>query len=167
VMPMGSKQRVLEFLEKSGVDSEFREFDETTKSSALAAIALGCPVAEIAKSVVFMAPGPLVVVISGDKRVDASKLARVSGGAPRVATPSEVRDATGYPIGGVPPFPHDEGVRVLVDESLGRQRWVWAAAGAPNAVFRIEVKAIVSLTGGGLRDLAEQDSRHIESPNQI
>jgi prolyl-tRNA editing enzyme YbaK/EbsC (Cys-tRNA(Pro) deacylase) len=152
---MGSRQRVLEFLGKAGVPAEVRDFEGTTKSSTLAAAALGCSVAEIAKSVVFVTPGPVVVVISGDKRVDPRKLAGISGGEPRVATADEVRELTGYPIGGVPPFPHRQGVHVMVDGSLARHRWVWAAAGAPNAVFRIESEALVSLTGGDSRDLAE------------
>ena len=76
---MGSRGRVSEYLSKSGAKYELREFDESTRNSALAAQALGCSVAEIAKSVVFVGEKAAVVVISGDKRVDGAKLAEVMG----------------------------------------------------------------------------------------
>jgi prolyl-tRNA editing enzyme YbaK/EbsC (Cys-tRNA(Pro) deacylase) len=135
------------FLESAGLGSEIREFGESTRNSGLAAEALGCTIAEIAKSVVFVGPSTSVVVISGDKKVDQSKLGSVVGGPVRVATPGEVRGRTGYPVGGVPPFPHGEGVRVLPDASLLRFESVWAAAGAPNAVFRVRSRELVRLVG--------------------
>lgn len=134
---------------------DIREFDASTKNSALAAKALGCTVAEIAKSVVFRAAGAVVVVISGDKRVDTGKLSELTGGDVSVATPDEVRTLTGYPIGGVPPFPHLDGVRVYCDESLRRFENVWAAGGAPNVVFRISSKELVENVGGTPVDVAE------------
>ncbi len=145
---MGSREKVAEFLSKVGEKVEVREFDESTKNSALAAKALGCSVGEIAKSVVFVGPDTIVVVISGDRRVDTRRLATAVGGEVRVATPDEVRVRTGYPIGGVPPFPHGEGVRVLADSSLRRFGRVWVAAGAPNAVFGISVDDLLGLVGG-------------------
>lgn len=144
---MGSIERVREFLSKSGVAYELREFGESTKNSALAARALGCTVAEIAKSVVFVGEGTAVVIISGDKKVDPARLAVASGEPMRIATPEEVHDRTGFPIGGVPPFPHGEGVTVLPDSSLARFSHVWAAAGTPNAVFRISSRDMFGLLG--------------------
>jgi prolyl-tRNA editing enzyme YbaK/EbsC (Cys-tRNA(Pro) deacylase) len=151
---LGSRERVAEYLTRSGVRYEVREFDESTKNSPLAAQALGCTVAEIAKSVVFVGGQTAVVVASGDKRVSVPKLSKVISGA-RMARPDEVREKTGYPIGGVPPFPHREGVVVLPDVSLTRFRSVWAAAGAPNAVFRIDPTDIMRLLGAGPFDLCE------------
>ena len=151
---MRSRERVGAFLAAKGLTVDVREFGESTRNSALAAEALGCTVAEIAKSVVFVGPRVVVVVISGDRRVDVGKLETMEGGKVRVATPEEVREKTGYPIGGVPPFPHAEGISVVADTSLLRHGQVWAAAGAPNAVFRVEVKDLVRLTGGATRDLA-------------
>jgi len=133
---------------------EAREFGESTKNSELAAQALGCSVAEIAKSVVFVGAATVVVIISGDKRVDAEKLSAVCGGSVRVAKPDEVRERTGYPIGGVPPFPHSEGVSVLPDSSVTRFEHVWAAGGTPNAVFRIGTSDLVRLVGKGPFELA-------------
>jgi prolyl-tRNA editing enzyme YbaK/EbsC (Cys-tRNA(Pro) deacylase) len=152
---MGSRERVVDFLSKSGITYELREFDESTKNSALAAKALGCTVAEIAKSVVFVAGATAVVIISGDKKVNAARLAGAVGEPMRVATPEEVRERTGFPIGGVPPFPHGEGVRVLPDSSLTRFRRVWAAAGTPNAVFRIASSDLMKLIGSGPYELSE------------
>jgi len=152
---VGSRERVAEFLAKSGAPFALREFDESTKNSALAAQALGCTVAEIAKSVVFVGKATAVVVISGDRRVDQAKLSRLAGGEMRPATPGEVRERTGFPIGGVPPFPHLQEVAVFPETSLGRFREVWAAAGAPNAVFRIGTSDLVRLVGRGPFELAE------------
>jgi prolyl-tRNA editing enzyme YbaK/EbsC (Cys-tRNA(Pro) deacylase) len=152
---LGSRERVSEYLSRSGVRFELREFDESTKNSALAALALGCSVAEIAKSVVFVGEKTAVVIISGDKRVDGGKLAKVTGTELRIAKPEEVRDRTGFPIGGVPPFPHGERVTVLADSSITRFGHVWAAAGTPNSVFGIETPDLLRLLGTVPVDLAE------------
>ena len=152
---MGSRGRVSEYLSKSGAKYEHREFDESTKSSVLAAQALGCSVEEIAKSVVFVGEKTAVVIISGDKRVDGTKLARVTGAELRVAKADEVRNRTGFPIGGVPPFPHGEGVVVLVDASLTRFGHVWAAAGTPHSVFGIGTPDLFRLLGSRPVDVAE------------
>jgi len=150
----GSSKRVSRYLAEAGVKSRIREFADSTKNSSLAAEALGCTVAEIAKSVVFVGPHTVVVVLSGDRRVDPKKLRNLVGGPVRFATPEEVRNTTGYPVGGVPPFPHRSGVRVFTDSSLARFENVWAAAGAPNAVFQIQAKDLVRLVGEDMHDLS-------------
>jgi len=137
------------------VKFEIREFEESTRNSALAAQALGCTIAEIAKSVVFVGATTAVVIISGDRKVDRERLARAAGEALRIASPEEVRQRTAFPIGGVPPFPHGQGVSVMPDSSLRRFQSVWAAAGAPNAVFRIRVVDLLRLVGKGTYELAE------------
>ena len=151
---MGSRERVAEYISKSGLKVEMREFDGSTSSSALAARALGCSVAEIAKSVVFVGVGTAVVIISGDRKVDAEKLAKETGEKMRIATPAEVKERTGFPIGGVPPFPHGAGIAVYPDLSLERFGAVWAAAGTPNAVFRIGASDLIAHLGRGPFDLA-------------
>jgi prolyl-tRNA editing enzyme YbaK/EbsC (Cys-tRNA(Pro) deacylase) len=148
--------RVSDYLSKSGAKYELREFDGSTKNSALAAHALGCGVAEIAKSVVFVGEKTAVVIISGDRRVDGAKLARIVGAELRAARADEVRDRTGFPIGGVPPFPHGEGIVVLADASLTRFGRVWAAAGTPNSVFGIGTQDLFRLLGSKPVDVAEQ-----------
>lgn len=143
-----------EYLAKSGAEHEVKEFGESTRSSALAAQVLGCTVAEIAKCVVFVGRRTAVVVASGDKRVSVAKLSKVVGEV-RMAAPDEVRERTGFPVGGVPPFPHGDEVAVLPDVSLTRFRSVWAAAGAPNVVFRMAPADIIRLVGSGPYDLCE------------
>ncbi len=151
---MGSRERVADYLSSSGVPVEIREFGESTRNSELAAQALGCRVAEIAKSVVFVGRTTAVVIISGDKRVDAGKLSKLVGERMRIAKPEEVRERTSFPIGGVPPFPHAEGVTVFPDSSLTRFRDVWAAAGTPNVVFRIASGDLIRLVRKGPFELA-------------
>ena len=152
---VGSVERVTAHVRDIGLDVQFRSFDVSTKSSALAAQALGCTVAEIAKSVVFRGKRAVVVVISGDRRVDQSRLSAVEGSPVAMATPSEVRGMTGYPIGGVPPFPHAPEVGVLVDSSVTRFDSVWAAGGAPNAVFRLKSKDLLRILGGSPVQVSE------------
>jgi prolyl-tRNA editing enzyme YbaK/EbsC (Cys-tRNA(Pro) deacylase) len=152
---VGSRERVSEYLSKTGAKYELKEFDESTKNSALAAQALGCTVAEIAKGVVFVGAKTAVIIISGDKRVDGAKLAKAAGADLRIAKPDEVRERTGFPIGGVPPFPHEEGVTVFADESLCRFSHVWAAAGSPNSVFRIGTRDLLRLIASPAVDVAE------------
>jgi prolyl-tRNA editing enzyme YbaK/EbsC (Cys-tRNA(Pro) deacylase) len=94
-------------------------------------------------------------VISGDKRVDIRKLSAAVGGGVSKADADWVRERTGYVIGGVPPFPHDEGVRVLLDASLRRFRKVWAAAGDPNSVMNISVADIEVALGSEPVDFAQ------------
>ena len=151
---MGSRERVSGYLSSSGVPFEFKEFGESTRNSELAAKALGCSVPEIAKSVVFVNGSAAVVIISGDKRVDSAKLSKLIGEEVRIAKPDEVREKTGFPIGGVPPFPHAEGVAVFPDSSLMRFEHVWAAGGTPNAVFRIATADLIRLVGRGPFELS-------------
>ncbi|MEM3753440.1 MAG: YbaK/EbsC family protein [Candidatus Micrarchaeaceae archaeon] len=117
---------------------------ESTKTSVLAAASLGCTVAEIAKSIAFgyVAGGKektVVAVLSGDKKVDTAKLKKLLGAESiHIMGPEEVKEKTGYAIGGVPPFPHKNGITVIADKSLLRFQYVWAAAGASNAVMKIK-----------------------------
>ena len=151
---MDGAEEVSHYLKSSGVEYDLRTLDQSTSTSALAARALGCTVAEIAKSVVFLGTTTAVVVISGDRRVDVVKLSRAVGGPMRVGTAEEVSNLTGYRIGGVPPFPHRKGVVVLLDSSVLEHRMVWAAAGAPNAVFRIKSDELARLVGGEPKDVS-------------
>lgn len=143
----GSK-RVSAYLEEKGIEARVVTLDESTRTSQLAAEALGCTVPEIAKSIAFKAgEGAVIVVISGDRRVDAKKVGAVLGVKVGNADADAVKALTGYPIGGVPPFPHDAGVRVLLDRSLTRFEKVWAAAGTPNSVMNLTVEQLHGLVG--------------------
>jgi len=149
----GSK-RVGEFLMETGLEAQVATLDDSTRTSQMAADALGCSVAQIAKSIVFIDGGAVVVVISGDKRVDPKKLSALLGEKVKIADADAVRRGTGYVIGGMPPFPHAEGVRVILDSSLSRFDEVWTAAGTPNSVMKISVSDLGDVVSGGFVEVA-------------
>jgi prolyl-tRNA editing enzyme YbaK/EbsC (Cys-tRNA(Pro) deacylase) len=124
-------------------------FPEGTRTALDAAAAIGCTVGAIVKSLVFVADGrPVLVLTSGANRVDEARLAAVLGaGAVRKADADEVRTTTGYAIGGTPPFGHDTTLEVLLDEDLAAHAQVWAAAGTPSTVFPIDPATLAAVTG--------------------
>ncbi len=133
-------ERFQEQLQELGLEAEVRELSQSTRTAADAAAAVGVDVGQIVKSLVFMdGDEPLLVLCAGDRRVDVEKL----GANVRQARGSEVREATGFAIGGVPPLGHDRPVRTVVDESLRRFDSVWCAAGTPNAVFRAGTNELI------------------------
>lgn len=138
-----------------GLDVQVVTLDDSTRTSQMAADALGCSVSQIAKSIVFVDGGAVIVVISGDKKVDSKKLSRLLGEKMEIADADTVRRSTGYVIGGVPPFPHDDDVKVILDSSLKRFEEVWTAAGTPNSVMRIKVDMLKDLVGVGFEELAK------------
>ena len=143
--------------ERYGIDVEVHEFPEGTKTAADAAEAIGCDVAQIASSLVFVADDqPVVVVTSGANRVDEDRVAEAVGAsAARMAEPDEVKEATGWSIGGVPPFCHATDVPVLFDRTLLEHDPVWAAAGTPDAVWPADPEELVETTGATVADVAE------------
>ncbi len=146
--------QVRDFIEENKIKTRIIEFDASTKNSRLAAQALNCPVAQIAKSVVFIGGEPVVIILSGDKRVSTEKLAKVVGSPPSLADPQTVLRSTGFPVGGVPPFAYASKLRVLLDKSLERFNEVYAAAGAPNAIFRIDVIELKRSTNAEVVDVS-------------
>ncbi len=135
------------------------EFDASTKTSADAAAAIGCTVAQIAKSVIFRAreSGRVVLVVaSGINRVDERKVAALIGEKVKPADADFVREATGFVIGGVPPVGHATPAVTLLDLDLQRHGTIWAAGGTPNAVFELTWDLLVEITGGAPADVAKQ-----------
>ena len=149
-------ERVHEYMSEYGIEARSVTLGTSTRTSRMAADALGCTVPEIAKSIVFTdGERAYVVVISGDRRVDLGKLGAAVGAKVTVGDADAVRRLTGYVIGGVPPFPHDDGVVVILDRSLERFRHVWAAGGAPNSVVRFSLEQLHGALGPGTVDVAE------------
>lgn len=132
--------RVVSAASAAGVDLEVVEHAEGTRTAFDAAAAVGCEVGQIVKSLVFELDGELAVALtSGANIVDTAALAAIAGAARcDRATADQVREATGYAIGGVPPFGHARALRVYFDVDLADYEIVWAAAGTPRHVFRIE-----------------------------
>jgi prolyl-tRNA editing enzyme YbaK/EbsC (Cys-tRNA(Pro) deacylase) len=150
-----SNKKVESYVKEHGLEARIVSFDESTKSSQLAAQVLGCTIAEIAKSIVFRAGDTAVIVIlSGDKRVDVKRLQSLLGVRVSSADADAVRDLTGYVIGGVPPFPHDPSVRVLIDSSLKRFERVWASSGTPSSVVLLRVDQLAEVVGENWVDVS-------------
>jgi prolyl-tRNA editing enzyme YbaK/EbsC (Cys-tRNA(Pro) deacylase) len=139
-----------------GLELEVHEFPEGTRTAADAARAIGCQVDQIVKSLVFMADtNPVLVLTSGGNRVDVVKVGRErSAAVVRKADAGEVRAATGYAIGGTPPFGHARELPVLVDRHLTGFEVVWAAAGTPRHVFPIAPADLLRASGGQAADVA-------------
>jgi Cys-tRNA(Pro) deacylase len=139
-----------------GLAIEPREFPDGTRTAADAAAAIGVELGQIVKSLVFAVDGQLVVaLVSGSNRLDEHKLAAAAGGATAARVDADaVRDATGFPIGGVPPFGHRTPLPVFVDTDLLRYDEVWAAAGTPHVNFAITPDDLVRATGAIQADLA-------------
>ncbi len=131
------------------------EFDDSTHSSAEAAAAVGCAVAQIAKSMVFRAADgqPVLVVASGANRVDDRKVAALLGRKIKRADPDFVLLHTGFAVGGVPPIGHAIRPVTFLDRDLERYQQIWAAAGSPNAVFALTPADLARLTGAEFVDV--------------
>jgi prolyl-tRNA editing enzyme YbaK/EbsC (Cys-tRNA(Pro) deacylase) len=130
------------------------EFPQGTRTAGDAARAVGCELGQIVKSLVFIAAGrPVIALMSGANRVDEARLGRVAGGAVTKADAEAARIATGYSIGGVPPFGHATDVPVFMDRDLLGYAAVWAAAGRPDAVFEIEPARLRELSKAVVSDL--------------
>ena len=147
----GSVARVRDTLARLGLAAEVKEFDASTRTSADAAAAIGCEVAQIAKSVIFRARNsnqPVLVIASGINRIDEKKLETALGDKIGRADAEFVRNTTGFAIGGVAPVGHTGPVRIFIDQDLDQYAEIWAAAGSPNAVFRLTPADLRRVTGG-------------------
>ena len=145
----------------AGVDAGLgvKAFPAGARTAADAARAVGCDVGQIVKSLVFVAAGrPVVALVSGANRLDEKRLAAVAGEPVLKADAETARTATGYAIGGVPPFGHATEVPVFMDRDLLGYEVVWAAAGRPDSVFEIAPDRLRELSGAAVADL-KVDSR--------
>lgn len=157
--PASAHPRFASALADLGLSSiEIRAFPDATRTAAEAAAAIGCELAAIVKSLVFEADGePVMVLMDGASRVDVERL-RTDLGAAKVkrAGADTVRAATGYAIGGVPPFGHTTKLPVLADRSLLDHETVWAAAGTPHTVFPLAPKILIAHADATLTDVREE-----------
>jgi prolyl-tRNA editing enzyme YbaK/EbsC (Cys-tRNA(Pro) deacylase) len=158
--PGSSTARVEAALSALGLDFEVRSFAQSTRTSAEAAAAIGCTVAQIAKSIIFKAKPsgrPVLVVASGPNRVDEKKIAAHLGEALGKADAEFVRARTGFAIGGVPPLGHSERVITYIDRDLVALDEIWAAAGTPQSVFCLTGADLARLTQGHVLDVRAED----------
>ena len=147
--------RVVSAAKERGLEISTKRFPEGTKTAADAATAIGVTVGQIVKSLVFGVDGEIVMaLVSGSNQLDEKKLALAAGGAKCARVDADaVREATGFPIGGVPPFGHSTQLRVFVDPDLLQYDEVWAAAGTWNDNFGAAPADIVRVAGGVVTDL--------------
>jgi prolyl-tRNA editing enzyme YbaK/EbsC (Cys-tRNA(Pro) deacylase) len=151
-------QRIQDILTALGASGPVQELAASTRTAAEAAAALGTTVAQIAKSLVFLAGGePVLVITSGINRVSLEKLSRLLGEPALRADAEAVKRHTGFPIGGVAPVGHVSPLRILIDRDLFQYPELWAAAGTPNAVFRTSPDELERITGGEVADLREEE----------
>jgi prolyl-tRNA editing enzyme YbaK/EbsC (Cys-tRNA(Pro) deacylase) len=157
---MDAVKQVRQALADSGLNPALvQELPADTSTAEAAAEAVDAPVGSIVKSLIFLADGqPLLVLVSGDHRADVKRLRAALGLSKRqlrIARPSEVREQTGFEVGGVPPVGHCEPLRTLIDATLVRFDTVWAAAGSGHAVFPVAYEKLLEITGGEVIDLVE------------
>jgi prolyl-tRNA editing enzyme YbaK/EbsC (Cys-tRNA(Pro) deacylase) len=147
--------RVVGAARELGVEIEVRTFPDGTKTAADAAAAIGVHVGQIVKSLIFGVDSEIVLaMVSGANQLDEAKLAAAAGGERCARVDADaVRAATGFPIGGVPPFGHATELRVFVDPDLLQHEEVWAAAGTWHDVFGIDPHVLVRVSGGTVVDL--------------
>lgn len=152
---------VVEAAKAHGLAIEVREFPAGTRTADDAAAAIGVDVAQIVKSLAFRVDDRIVMaLVSGPDRLDEAKLAAVAGGTEVARADADgVREATGYPIGGVPPFGHRSPLPTFVDRHLLDHDEVWAAAGTPDAVFRITPEELRRTARAEVAVLKEARSR--------
>ena len=154
---MKGPQRVQSALREMGVEIDVLELDASTRTAQQAADAIGTKLGSIVKSLVFLADGePVLVLVAGDQRADPEKMkALMQARRVMIADADQVREITGFAIGGVPPVGHNRSLPVWIDRSLGRFETVYAAAGGPRAIFAIAYSRLVELTNGRVADLTE------------
>ncbi|MAF08700.1 MAG: prolyl-tRNA editing protein [Acidiferrobacteraceae bacterium] len=149
-MQVAKHRKAKKIQEALGPDFTVLEFDQPTASATQAATAIGCTVAQIAKSLVFAdaSGGPILVIVSGANRVDETKVGQILGTTIHRADADFVKSATGFSIGGVPPVGHTTRLSVVLDQALRDFDEIWAAGGTPNAVFKLTPAQLKQLTGG-------------------
>ena len=152
-----SIERVRSAAEAAGLSIEIRRMGSSTRTAEEAAAQCGVTVGQIVKSLIFKgeSSGKLYLfLVSGDKRLDAAKAAALTGEALGRADPREIRDRTGFAIGGVSPLGHLAPIDAYADQTLTGYDIVWAAAGAHDAVFSAEPTALIAAAGARIADVA-------------
>ena len=150
-------KRVQEFITQFDSKLKILTLDTTARTAKDAAESLGCEVGAIVKSLVFRADDTfLICLVAGDKRCSLNKLKKVIDKKDVcMANADEVKSNTGFSIGGVAPVAHLKKLNILIDQSLGRFQSVFAAAGHPNSIFKIEYTQLVQITKGEVKEIIE------------
>ena len=150
-------KRAKEALKKFNSEIKVIELEQTARTANDAANSLNTEVGSIVKSLLFRNEGNfLLCLVSGDKRCSLNKLKKIFNSKDlSMASPDEVKDQTGYTIGGVSPVGHKNKLEILIDQSLNRFKNLYAAAGHPNCIFKINFDELLNLTNGKVKDIVE------------
>ena len=150
-------KRAKEALKKFNSEIKVIELEQTARTANDAANSLNTEVGSIVKSLLFRNEGNfLLCLVSGDKRCSLNKLKKIFNSKDlSMASPDEVKDQTGYTIGGVSPVGHKNKLEILIDQSLNRFKNLYAAAGHPNCIFKINFDELLNLTNGVVKDIIE------------
>ncbi|MEM2909521.1 MAG: YbaK/EbsC family protein [Nitrososphaerota archaeon] len=149
---------VKKFMKEKGANGTIIELGEgKARSSVLAALAVGCSVTQIAKNIVVETEcgDVFLVIISGDKRVDLSKVSKLVGANLKLASPENVLEETGYVVGGVPPFGHKKRMKTFLDRSVERFSEVYTSGGSPDTLLKISVNELRRLTAAEIVDVSK------------
>ncbi|WP_157017858.1 YbaK/EbsC family protein [Mesorhizobium xinjiangense] len=152
-----SIERVRRAAGEAGLEIEIKRMGESTRTAAEAAQQCGVTVAQIVKSLIFQgkeSKNLYLFLVSGANQLDAKKAAALTGEELERADPRHIREVTGFAIGGVAPLGHLEPIGAFADETLAGFDIVWAAAGAHDAVFSAEPRALLAAAGAKLVDIA-------------
>jgi prolyl-tRNA editing enzyme YbaK/EbsC (Cys-tRNA(Pro) deacylase) len=150
-----SRERVRNALRAAGLDCDIVETPDSARTAVEAAAAVSASVGQIVKSLVFLCDDrPVLALVAGDNRLDESRLAELAGGTITRADAARVRAHTGFAIGGVAPVGSLEPLPAFCDADLLEHDFVWAAAGAPQTVFRVEPRALAEAAGATVAELA-------------
>lgn len=158
-----SAKRVQDFLVEHGFSCTVKELPESTRTADEAAKAIGCMVAQIAKSLVFIdkeSGNPVLVIASGANQVDTKKIENATGFHLVKADGKFIKERVGFAIGGIPPVAHNEKIMTFLDPTLKHYEWIWAAAGTPFAVFQLKSNEIEKMTDGKFIDLRLEDGKN-------
>jgi Cys-tRNA(Pro) deacylase len=154
--PTATVQAALDAL---GLEIRVRRFEVPTSTAEEAAVAVGCDLGAIVKSLCFEVDGrPILALVAGDHQVDTKALRRIFGVSKRkvrIASPALVEEATGFAVGGVPPLGHVHPLPILIDRSLSRFETVYAAAGNASSLFPIRYTTLIEVTGGEVHVLTK------------
>jgi prolyl-tRNA editing enzyme YbaK/EbsC (Cys-tRNA(Pro) deacylase) len=150
-----SRERVRNALRAAGLSCDIVETPASARTAVEAASAVNASVGQIVKSLVFLCDErPVLALVAGDNRLDEARLAALAGGSITRADAASVREHTGFAIGGVAPLGSLQPLPVFCDADLLQHEYVWAAAGAPQAVFRVEPQALADAAGATVAELA-------------
>lgn len=144
-------EKVQSVLNELGYELNVVEFSDSTRTAQDAADTIGCTVGQIAKSLIFKGKSsqkPILIIASGSNRVNEKLVKEYIGEKLEKADADFVLEHTGFAIGGVPPIGHTEPIRTFIDEDLMEYDEIWAAAGTPNAVFKLTPKILVEISKG-------------------